>query len=1064
LTNNENRARELSKLKKAELIDRLLELESRDRRGEPSLLSLQNDVAGGKDREAVNRRLATIFETSVDAMIGTNPESIITDWNPAAETLYGYSAEEVVGKSISVIVPPELWKETRPKILKIADDEIPEPIEVVRRRKDGALIKILLTISPIKNARGEIVALSTINRDITEARVAQEALIRSEEILRAITDNSPSIIYLKDRDSNLLKVNKAYGELYGVAESEVIGQRGDNWLGEVLTRELLRQDQIVLTTGKPHDFEFEFVDSAGDTHYMHSVKFPVIDKNGQIYGTGGISTDITQYKLAERALAQSEARLNAIFDNAPIGLAVYDKDLHYVKVNPALAEINGLSVEDHVGRYLGDVIKSSLISTSEDAGRPVKDGSTSFVEVDVSGETKSSPGVRRHWIVSRFPIPAEDDSMGSIGAVVFEITDRKEAEEALRISEQRLRDIVETGTDWLWETDSDLRFTWVSNSERETLGQPEEFYIGRKMDELGPGEGESVGWDRQMEVLKNRVPFRDYPVRRKLSDGLQHHLLISGNSVFASDGAFKGYRGTGRDITTEIEAKEQSLRVEERFLRAIDSSAEGLVLFDSDERIVVANRTFLDTALVPGKWWRPGEKYEDVLRKIMEIGVSIEQYVGRPEDWVRDSLARFREGGEPYEFRHANGRWRRVHYERLQDGGAIARFQDITALKQREETLRKAQKMEAVGQLTGGVAHEFNNLLMVIVGNLEMSMASAPDDQTQKYLSTAMRGAMRGAKLTRQLLAFSRKQELNLEPVDLNGLVAGMREMLQRTLGETVSVETDLADSIWPIFVDAGQVEGALLNLSLNAFDAMPGGGRIVIRTSNRPLSAKAVEAHSAVDAGDFVTLEVTDDGDGIPPEVLDRVFEPFFTTKDVGEGTGLGLSMVHGFVEQSGGFVEIESKPDHGTKILINLPRADSSARTDIDNGPETNAMHSTGTTVLVVEDDPDVRDLVVLLLTELGCTIVEAEDGHAALRQLDAREDIELLFTDVVLPHGMSGPDVAREAVARRPDLKIVFTSGYPEQELGRFGPGDEKHRIIRKPYRKAELAEMLSDIMDQ
>jgi len=298
--------------------------------------------------------------------------------------------------------------------------------------------------------------------------------------------------------------------------------------------------------------------------------------------------------------------------------------------------------------------------------------------------------------------------------------------------------------------------------------------------------------------------------------------------------------------------------------------------------------------------------------------------------------------------------------------------------------------------------------------------------------------------------------------VDLNRLVVGMREMLQRTLGETVSVETNLADGLWPTNVDAGQVEGALLNLSLNACDAMPRGVRIVIGSSNQILSAREVEAYSEVKPGDFVLLEVSDNGAGIAPEILEWVFEPFFTTKDVGEGTGLGLSMVHGFVEQSGGFVEIESMPDRGTKVQIYLPRAEIGVESDVSDHSAAMDAQPSGTTVLVVEDDPDGRELVVLLLTELGCNIVEPEDGAAALRQIEARADINLLFTDVVLPHGMSGPEVAREAPVRRPGLKIVFTSGYPEREIDQFDWNDESRRIIRKPYRKAELAEMLSDVM--
>jgi signal transduction histidine kinase/CheY-like chemotaxis protein/HAMP domain-containing protein len=379
-----------------------------------------------------------------------------------------------------------------------------------------------------------------------------------------------------------------------------------------------------------------------------------------------------------------------------------------------------------------------------------------------------------------------------------------------------------------------------------------------------------------------------------------------------------------------------------------------------------------------------------------------------------------------------------------------------------EGRLLQAQKMEAIGQLTGGIAHEFNNLLMVIVGNLERSMKSDSDSAARKFTSSAIDGAIRGSELTRQLLAFSRKQDLRAEPVDLNVLVRDMRDMLQRTLGETVFVDTELADGIWSILADKSLLESSLLNLSLNARDAMPNGGKIVIVTSNRSISARDLSDHPNLSAGDYVMLEVADSGTGIAPAILEHVFEPFFTTKDVGKGTGLGLSMILGFAEQSGGFVDIESEPGLGTKVRICLPRTmDAAVALETEKTMDTE-VPSVSATVLVVEDDPDVRQIVVGILSELGCMIVEAEDGKTAISALAKNREIDVLFTDVVLPGGLSGPDIAGEACNMIPELKIVFTSGYPDGEVNDFGSDGEKPWFIRKPYRKTELAELFDRVL--
>jgi signal transduction histidine kinase/CheY-like chemotaxis protein len=392
---------------------------------------------------------------------------------------------------------------------------------------------------------------------------------------------------------------------------------------------------------------------------------------------------------------------------------------------------------------------------------------------------------------------------------------------------------------------------------------------------------------------------------------------------------------------------------------------------------------------------------------------------------------------------------------------AIERDQNELERIELENKLRQSQKMEAVGQLTGGIAHEFNNLLMVIVGNLERTAKQVADHNAQMFLSSAMSSAMRGAELTRQLLTFSRKQDLKTEPIDMNALVGVLRNMLQRALGETVSVIFKPVDGTWLVLADRSLMESTLLNLSLNARDAMPNGGNITISVSNRVVVPELTSKHADAAPGDYVMLEVSDTGSGITPKDLEHVFEPFFTTKDVGEGTGLGLSMILGFAEQSGGFVDIESQLDRGTKVRVYLPRTMEAAIAS-EPGKTTDAhVPSMNATVLVVEDDPDVREIVVGIISELGCTVIEAEDGKAALRYLDDRQDIDVMFTDVVLPGGLSGPDIVNKARIRIPDLKVILTSGYPDGENNDW-TNDEHPWFLRKPYRRTELAELFKKVL--
>jgi CheY-like chemotaxis protein len=374
--------------------------------------------------------------------------------------------------------------------------------------------------------------------------------------------------------------------------------------------------------------------------------------------------------------------------------------------------------------------------------------------------------------------------------------------------------------------------------------------------------------------------------------------------------------------------------------------------------------------------------------------------------------------------------------------------------------------MEAVGQLTGGVAHDFNNLLQVIVGNLETLQRNLPTDspRLQRAMRHAMNGAQRAAALTQRLLAFSRRQPLDPKPIDINALVNGLSDMVHRTLGETIAVETVLGAGLWRVEVDPNELEAAILNLAVNARDAMPEGGRLTLETGNAHIDEAYAAAHAEVLAGQYVLISVTDTGAGMNPQTVAQAFEPFFTTKPVGKGTGLGLSQVYGFVKQSSGHVKIYSEPGQGTTVKLYLPRLAGDAGPESELDEPLNPEAGQEETLLVVEDDDDVRAYSVDSLRELGYRVLEARDGPSALRLLDQESRVDLLFTDVVLPNGMTGAQLAAQAKTIRPSLKVLFTTGYARNAIVHHGRLDSGVHLIVKPFSFNDLAAKVRDVLDK
>ncbi len=412
--------------------------------------------------------------------------------------------------------------------------------------------------------------------------------------------------------------------------------------------------------------------------------------------------------------------------------------------------------------------------------------------------------------------------------------------------------------------------------------------------------------------------------------------------------------------------------------------------------------------------------------------------------------------------------WAGVVIAAIRERGELLGFakitRDLTERRNSDERLRQAQKMEAIGQLTGGVAHDFNNLLTVISGNVETLLRRLPDSASdlRRPATAALNGATRAAVLTQRLLAFARRQALEPKSLSVNDLVGGMSEMLRRTLGENIAVETVLGAGLWPTLIDVNQLENAILNLAINARDAMPDGGRLTIETGNAYLDEEYAVA-AEVSPGQYVGLFVGDTGTGMTPEVMSKAFDPFFTTKGIGQGTGLGLSQVYGFIRQSGGYVKIESGIGAGTTIKLYLPRHHAAATDEF--APAAVAVpHARGETILVAEDDPDVRGFTIEMLSELGYSIIEAPEGETALRLLDTNRDVAMLFTDIGLPNGMNGRQLADEARRRRPDLKVLFTSGYARNAIVHHGRVDPGVELLVKPFTYAGLAAKIRHVLDE
>ena len=637
-----------------------------------------------------------------------------------------------------------------------------------------------------------------------------------------------------------------------------------------------------------------------------------------------------------------------------------------------------------------------------------------------------------------------------------DVTARHEAQVALKESEQLYRSILDSMMDVYYRSDKHGRLVMASPSMKDLLGYDIAEAIGMEIADLYI---EPEAPDQFTAALKaSNGKLRGYEAQLRHKDG--HVVWVSSNGQFCYDenNTVIGLDGTVRDIT-ERRQLEQALRDSESQFRGLFENTKVGIAIRRGEKIVYANQAF---AQLFG-YGAPSDLTN--LDSITEI-------------LSEDKRARFRqiyeqrdrgEAPEYSEFRglHKDGStvWIEQWVQKVTWEGSpayLAFSMNITNRKAVEDHLKTAQRLETIGKLAGGVAHEFNNLLTVVTGNLEFAEDILENHAAGRYVERAKNSALRGADLTHQLLAYSRRQPLQPVAVAADEVLQRAVAMMLPALSSQIDIELVVADRLWDILVDPGRLEDALLNLAINARDASPTGGTVRIGGSNVQLDEGQLDQHDSLPAGKYVAIRVTDSGTGMDLDVAARAFEPFFTTKDIGQGTGLGLSMVYGFAKQSGGDVEIETALGQGTSVTLYLPRADGTARTASLADTEDLIPAGSGT-ILVVEDDAEVREFAEDLVRSLGYTVIAAESAQRGLAILESDRGVDLLLTDIMMPKGIDGFELADSARRRNPTLKVVFATGYDTASIAAEKRIEHRHtRLLMKPYRRGDVAQVLHDLL--
>ena len=857
-------------------------------------------------------RLRTILDNAPIAIYMKDAAGRYIFSNRQNAEWYGVDAVEAIGRTTADYFPPDYAEVAAAWDERATDGRETIVHEVDIPKRDNQMQHGLVFRVPVVDSKGDFFGVLGMNLDLSERRQAEQALKESEQRFRDFAEIASDSFWEMDENlrfsfTTLMRdaVHDTSNDIIGKTRWEAVGidpAADPHW----------RAHKETLEQHKPfRNFIYTPTDKDGLRRHISISGSPLFDAEKEFAGYRGVAVDMTELYRSQEALLENEQRLQSIIDNSPSAIFLKDADARYLLVNKAFAAWYDLEPAELIGKTTFDVFPKDLAVKFTDIDQKVlEEGITSERDAEVPMAGGESRIVR----FTKFPVRNSQGLITGIGVIGTDVTVYKQAERALKESERRVRDFAEATSDWFWETDAGNKLTHLSGSSSGWDDTMIRDRIGRSRFDFEEFDGTPEKWSRHRRALASRESFRDFRYKRSAPDGRILHASISGRPFFDLDGNFQGYRGTGMDITAEIEARTQ-------LADAIDSMADGVIIFDAEERLVACNQRYREEYPLIADLVEPGAGFEMLIRAAADRGM-IAEAVGRENEWIDGRLSAFHENESLFEQQLADGRWMQIAERKTPNGYTVSVRTDITELKQREGQLRQAQRLESIGQLTGGVAHDFNNMLTAVIGNLELIKDRGIEDERDRIsVDIALRASFRGAELTRRLLAFARQQELDAKITQINELLPHFCQLAQRTISEDITIEMKLAAELWPSKIDPGELENALLNLVINARDAMPGGGRLTIETANRVVEGEPVAGFEELSPGSYVVVTVSDSGNGMSKEVQERVFEPFFTTKEAGKGSGLGLSMVFGFAKQSGGHVSVYSEEGMGTAVKIYLP-----------------------------------------------------------------------------------------------------------------------------------------------
>lgn len=911
--------------------------------------------------------------------------------------------------------------------------------------------------SGISNTHGESDADRDASASAHRFRVILEKSLGAAALLGgdgSIQHLSPAALQLLDYDANALVGQDAFRLLH---EEEAPAARK-------------RFDHLLQVAGASDTSTHRVWHHQGRWRWIEARATNLMEEP-EVQAVVVVLRDVTEEKeaaervqRAQRQSAESLALLETLLTKAPVGFALVDREFRYMRVNEALARTNGLSPEAHVGKPVRDVVPD-LWPQIEPVYRRLLAGEDFVANVHFRGETPAVPGDIRDWLVSFYPIEIDGDRIG-IGVVVNEVTEIRRAQMQQEKLAKHVDLLLESTGEGIYGLDTQGTCTFINRAGAEMLGYRREEIIGNNVHNLihhhrkdgtplpneecpilqAYREGKGIHIDGEFFHRKDGTRF---PV------DIYSHPLMVGDKI-------QGAVVTFNDITERIQA-EQALRKERKFLHAVlDTIEDGVMACDEHGRLTLSNRAArvmhggAEEPIPPTGWFQRFPRFDPLQHRQLERH-ELPLIRALNGESVRNLEVEIMQGSGTRRPVLVTGQ--PVLGEDGRKIGGMVALHDRLERRQLEEQIRQAQKMEAIGQLAGGVAHDFNNLLTVINGYSEMLLGGMdPGDGRRELIGEIHKAGKRSATLTRQLLAFSRKQVLAPRLLDINSVIVEMEKMLRRMIGEDVVLVTRLGGEAVYVNADPGQLEQVLMNLAVNARDAMPQGGTLTLETQTVELTAARSEGHP----GTYVMVRVADTGCGMSAEVQSRIFEPFFTTKGLGKGTGLGLATVYGIVKQSGGQIEVFSQEGEGSTFVIYLPalpRPGRAAATGDLPARSTDGQE----TVLIVEDDTAVRALMSHVLRDAGYRVLEAGRGEDAIALCRTHPDpIDLLLSDVVMP-GLGGRLLAERLLTLQPEMRVLFLSGYTDDAIVRHGVLHDQVNFLQKPFSPLTLLQTIRAVID-